>query len=83
MGIVSTVIAAVCLLSPLYAAGALTVVIGGVYVFFDRWRWTFLLAYRAILLYVPLMGYALARRTFVWGGRRYRWPSKYDGEIVE
>jgi hypothetical protein len=29
------------------------------------------------------MAYGLARRTFVWGGRRYRWREKFDVEVVE
>lgn len=45
-------------------------------------RWTFLLAYPATLVQVPLFVYGLVRRTFFWGGRRYRWHSKYNVEIV-
>jgi hypothetical protein len=29
------------------------------------------------------MAYGLARRTFVWGGRRYRWREKFDDFDVE
>ncbi len=46
-------------------------------------RWTALLAYPAVFVYVSLLPYALARRTFIWGGRRYYWRSKFDVEIVE
>ena len=46
-------------------------------------RWTFLLAYPAVLTLVPLLAYGLARRTFVWGGRRYRWRSLFDVTVVE
>ena len=37
----------------------------------------------AVFLYVPLVPYRLARRTFIWGNRRYRWRSKFDVEIVK
>lgn len=46
-------------------------------------RWTALLAYPAVFVFVPLVAYALARRTIVRGGRRYRRRSKFDVEIVE
>lgn len=71
------------LLYPLPALILLTLIQLGIYVTFGVRRWTFLLAYPATLVQVPLFAYALARRTFVWGGRRYRWRSKFDVEIVE
>lgn len=40
------------------------------------------LAYPATLVRAPLFVYGLTRRTFVWGGRRYRWRSKFDVAIV-
>ena len=83
MGVVSVITAVCCLAFPLYAAAAATAFFAGLYAFFGVRRWTFLLAYPAMLAQLPLMGYALARRTFVWGGRRYRWRSKFDVEIVE
>ncbi|MFC7199660.1 glycosyltransferase [Halospeciosus flavus] len=82
MGVVTTLLAAFCLLSPVYAAGLVTLLVGGVYAAFGCRRWTALLAYPAILVQVPLMAYALGRRTFVWGGRRYRWHSKFHVEVV-
>lgn len=82
-GLGTTVLALLCLLVPAYAASAVTVLVWGVYAFFGVRRWTVLFAYPAILLQVPLMAYALCRRTFVWGGRRYRWHSKFDVEIVQ
>lgn len=33
--------------------------------------------------FVLLIPYTLARRTFVWGGRRYRWRGKFDVSVVE
>jgi hypothetical protein len=35
-----------------------------------------------VLAGLPLFVYALARRTFVWGGRRYRWRDTFDVEVV-
>jgi hypothetical protein len=71
-----------CLLVPLYAAVGLTALTAGVYAFFGEWRWTAVLAYPAALAALPLGVYATGRRTFVWGGRRYRWRSKFDVEVV-
>lgn len=46
-------------------------------------RWTALLAYPAVFVFVPLIPYAFVRRTFEWGGRRYRWRGKFDVMVVE
>ncbi|SFR50978.1 glycosyltransferase family 2 protein [Halogeometricum limi] len=54
-----------------------------VYRAFGVRRWTFLLGYPVMLLQVPLFAYGIARRTFVWGGRRYRWSAKFDVRVVE
>lgn len=71
------------LLFPLPALALLTSLQFGIYAAFGVRRWTFLLAYPATLAQVPLFVYGLTRRTFVWGGRRYRWRSKFDVEVVE
>lgn len=82
--LVFTVLVALgCLLAPLYAAPLATAAVGAVYAYFGVRRWTALLAYPALLAQVPLAGYAYWRRTFVWGGRRYRWPEKFDVRVVE
>ncbi|MFC4451181.1 glycosyltransferase [Halorussus aquaticus] len=82
VGFVTSLLALFCLFVPLYAGIGTTLLATGVYAYFGVRRWTVLLAYPAIILQVPLMVYALTRRTFVWGGRRYRWHSKFDVEIV-
>lgn len=46
-------------------------------------RWTAVLAYPAVFVLVPLTAYALARRTFVWSGRRYRMRGKFDVTVSE
>lgn len=71
------------LLYPLAAMVLLTAVQLCIYAAFGVRRWTFLLAYPATLLQVPLFVYGAVRRTFVWGGRRYRWRGKFDVDIVE
>lgn len=80
---VATLSAIGALLYPLVAMMLLTIVQLSIYVAFGVRRWTFLLAYPAALLQVPLFAYGIARRTFVWGGRRYRWRGKFDVEVVE
>lgn len=83
MAVITGILALFCLLVPLYAFGATTLLMASVYAFFGVRRWTAALAYPAILAQVPLMTYALARRTFVWAGRRYHWESKFNVTIVE
>lgn len=39
------------------------------------------LTYPLVFVFLPLNPYAVARRTFVWGDHRYRWPSKFEVEI--
>jgi glycosyltransferase involved in cell wall biosynthesis len=82
MGLVTSLLALCCLVVPPYAGLGVTIVASGVYAYFGTYRWTAVLACPAIILQVPLMVYALTRRTFVWGGRRYRWRSKFDVEVV-
>ena len=83
VGAVTSVLAVLCLLFPPYAFVVVTLLFAGAYAFLGVRRWTALLGYPAVLVQVPLMVYALARRTFVWGGRRYRWTSKFDVEVAE
>jgi len=75
-GLVTSVLALFCLVAPPYAAISVTTLAASVYAYVGTYRWTALLAYPAIICQVPLMIYVLGRRTFVWGGRRYRWRSK-------
>lgn len=80
---VATLSAIGALLYPLPAMVLFTIVQLSIYVAFGVRRWTFLLAYPATLLQVPLFIYGIARQTFVWGGRRYRWREKFDVEVIE
>jgi len=79
---VTAAMVAATVLAPVYAVPLLTLLGVGVYALFGRRRWTALLTVPAVFVQLPLMGYALWRDTFVWGGRRYRWPEKFTVEIV-
>ena len=83
MCLVSLLILAGAVLFPLYAAVGLTVVHLAVNEALGVRRWTAMLAYPAVFVFVPLILYALTRRTFVWSGRRYRWRGKFDVTVVE
>lgn len=75
--------AAACLLFPISAAVLSTLGVASIYARFGVHRWTALLAYPAFLVQAPLYAYALARRTFVWCGRRYGWRGRFDVVVVE
>ncbi|MGM0448954.1 MAG: glycosyltransferase [Methanobacteriota archaeon] len=79
--LLGVVMAALCLFAPVAGVTLVTALAGAVYARFGIRRATFLLAAPGALLAPPLMTYALARRTFVWGGRRYRWRSMFDVEV--
>ncbi|AHG04794.1 glycosyl transferase [Halobacterium sp. DL1] len=79
--VVTAGLAAASLLAPLYAFVVAALLFSGLYAAFGNRRWTAVLAYPAMLASLPLLVYAHARRTFVWGGRRYRWRSKFDVEV--
>ncbi|WP_459193478.1 glycosyltransferase [Halosimplex sp. J119] len=76
-------IAALSVLSPLGAAAVLTAVAATVGARFGIVRPTVLLAWPSLVASIPLGAYAHLRRTFVWGGRRYRWRRTFDVEVVE
>jgi len=72
------------LLFPLLGAALSTSLVGITYARFGVRRWTVLLAFPVFLAMLPLAVYGLlVRSTFVWGGRRYCWHSKFDVEIVD
>ncbi|MFP8954241.1 glycosyltransferase [Natrialbaceae archaeon A-arb3/5] len=81
--VVAAVFAAACLLFPLPALALTTLTTASVYAAFGVRRWTFLAAYPAVLASIPLLVYALVRRSFVWGGRRYRWKGKFHVTVEE
>ncbi|WP_418285815.1 glycosyltransferase [Halorubrum sp. DTA46] len=73
---------ALVLFAPVIGAVLVTAISGAVYARFGIRRATFLLAAPSVLVSPALIAYALARRTFVWGGRRYRWRSLFDVEVL-
>lgn len=82
-GVTAAAVTVGALSFPLPAIAILTALTGALYASFGIRRWTFLLAYPAVLASVPAMAYGLARRTFVRGGRRYRWRSKFDVRVED
>jgi len=74
--------AALCLFAPVVGVALATAVSAAVYARFGVRRATFLLAGPAVIVLPLFLAYALARRTFVWGGRRYRWRSLFDVEVL-
>ena len=82
LAVVSTLIGVAALLNPLVGFVATTLGYAAMYAALGIRRWTVLLAYPATVLGPVLIAYGLARRTFVWGGRRYRWRSMFDVEVI-
>ena len=73
----STLYFACCLLFPLPAAVVSTLLMAGLYAYFGIRQWTVLLTYPALIAQFPLLLWGL-RREFVWGGRRYDWPERFE-----
>lgn len=70
-----------CIRFPLLAV-ILTAVTAGVCATFGVRRLSLLLTVPALAAAVPLGVYSFTRDTFVWAGRRYRWRSKFDVEVL-
>jgi len=68
---------ACCLLFPLPSAVVSTAGMAMVYAYFGVFRWTVLLTYPALIAQFPLLLYSFGR-SFVWGGRRYHWPERFE-----
>lgn len=76
--VLSAAFAALCLLAPVIGVTLVTAVSAAVYARFGIRRATFLLSGPSVLVSPLFLAYAIARGTFVWGGRRYRWRSLFD-----
>ncbi|GEM_PF-260367 len=72
-----------CLFAPVPAAIAVTLWVGSVYAYFGVRRPTVLLAFPAMLVQFPLLLHGLARRQFVWAGRRYRWRRRFSVTVED
>ncbi|WP_418281555.1 glycosyltransferase [Halorubrum sp. DTA98] len=80
--VLAVVLSVLCVVAPVPTAAVLTAVSAGTYAWFGVDRASFLLSVPAVLAAPPLLGYALMRRTFVWGGRRYRWRDRFDVTVL-
>ena len=79
----SFLLAAAAITYPLTSFTISTVFFLTVYLAMGRKRPTFLLGYLSLIILPLFLLYGLLRRTFVWQGRRYRYNSKLDVEILE
>ena len=68
---------------PITSFIASTVFFLGVYTAMGRKRPTFLFGYLSLLILPIFLLYGLLRKTFVWQGRRYRYNSKLEVDILE
>jgi hypothetical protein len=80
--LVSLVVAALALLFPLRAAAVATAVAAATYAVLGFRRWTFLLAYPAVLLMPVVFGSGIVLREFEWAGRRYRLDDAGEVEVL-
>jgi len=80
-GVLVAVLAGCVVFPPLVVV--LTVLTAGIGATFGIRRISVLLTVPALTAAVPLGLYAFARDTFVWGGRRYRWDSKFEVDVLE
>ncbi|GAA5065257.1 glycosyltransferase [Haladaptatus pallidirubidus] len=81
--LISLLVLTGAVLAPLPVAAVLTVLHFAVNEVLGVRRWTAVLAYPALFVFVPLVLYGLVSRTFVWSGRRYRWREKFDVTVGE
>lgn len=72
-----------CLVYPFESFLVSTTGFLGVYAFLGEKRPSFLLGYTSLLLFPFLSLYGLFRKDFVWQGRRYKYNSKLDIEILD
>jgi len=68
---------ACCLLFPIPSLVVSTLGMAALYAYFGLRRWSFLLIYPALVVQFPLLLWGL-NRSFVWGGRRYEWPERFE-----
>lgn len=82
IGVFSAILAALCIMYPVYGFTGASLAFLAAYLFLGQTRPTFLFAYLSIILVAPFLLYGHLRKTFVWNGRRYRQSGKFDVEIV-
>jgi hypothetical protein len=81
--VVSLILVCLALLFPLYSIPLITVASGVTYAVLGKKRWTFVLAYPALLILPLLFIAGITRREFEWAGRRYRMNSANDIEVTD
>lgn len=79
---VSVLLVGLALSFPLYAIPLATAASALVYTVVGKRRWTFLLAYPAVLLLPLLFLTGIVREEFEWAGRRYRLRDVNDIEVL-
>lgn len=68
---------------PMISFASSTVFFLAVYLSMGRKRPTFLFGYLALIILPFFLLYGILRKTFVWQGRKYKYNSKLDVEILE
>jgi hypothetical protein len=81
--VVSSILVGLALSFPLYAIPLVTLASGLTYAILGKKRWTFLLAYPALLILPLLFIAGITCKEFEWAGRRYRLNDVNDIEVVD
>lgn len=81
--VVSLIVVGLAISFPLYAIPLVTLASGLTYAILGKKRWTFLLAYPALLILPLLFIAGITRKEFEWAGRRYRLNGVNDIEVVD
>lgn len=79
----NAIFVAITILNPIAAFIGTTAVSGLAYWYLGYRRWTFLLAFPGFFASILMTLYGLAHTTFTWHGRRYKWASKFDVEVLD
>lgn len=80
--LVSLIAVGLALSFPLYAIPLVTAASGLTYAIVNKRRWTFMLAYPALLLLPLLFVAGITQKEFEWAGRRYRMNDVNDIEVL-
>ena len=83
LGVVSVILAVLCISFPLYSLAGSSVLYFGIYQILGENRLTFLFSYVSLLILPILLTYGVLKKSFVWHGRRLKYNSKLDVEILE
>ncbi len=78
----SFILTIAAILHPLTSLAVSTVFFLTLYHFMGRNRPTFLFGYLSLIILPFFLLYGLLRKTFVWQGRRYKYNSKLDVEVL-